>query len=82
MLKVAVAASMGDNKQATPGTIVASIEGSYPVLKCEHIVVRIHQSRRHRSPATFVATSKGILITGACTRVSSFLHPIVRSSKN
>jgi hypothetical protein len=26
-------------------------------------------------------TSKGILITGACTRVSSFLHPIVRSSK-
>lgn len=27
------------------------------------------------------STSKGFLITGACTRVSSILHPIVRSSK-
>jgi hypothetical protein len=70
-------------RQASPGTCGKYYTGSYPVLNVESIVVRVSiravaiaVNRHVRS-----STSKGFLITGARTRVSSILHPIVRSSK-
>jgi hypothetical protein len=52
------------------------------VLNVESIVVRasIRAVAIASLPRSW-PSSKGILITGACTRVSSILHPIVRSSK-